>query len=98
MARKKKVEEPDPFNGAGDFDPPKPSKQRKPRKATTAIPKTRKPKPVTWPTNPAVVQVINDIRSAAEGALARLHLIDMEAAAEDFEWIINLANQGLEAV
>lgn len=86
----------DPFNGAGDFKP------KTPAKAKSAKPKNAPAKQTPKKAQPAdtvttLRTTVLEIRSAAEGALARLHLIDMEAAAEDFEWIVRLADEGLKA-
>jgi hypothetical protein len=76
----------DPFKGAGDFVP-------KPKRSHKA--KAAKPSADGSAVKPLRTSLMN-IRSTAEGALARLHLIDMDAAADDFEWIIKLADEGLK--
>jgi hypothetical protein len=77
----------DPFKGMGHFVP-------EPKRSHKA--KAAKPSADPSALLPLRTSLI-DIRNTAEGALARLHLIDLEAAAEDFEWIIRLANDGLKA-
>lgn len=76
----------DPFKGMGHFVP-------EPKKAKA---KTAKPSADVAAVKPLRTSLMN-IRTTAEGALARLHLIDLDAAADDFEWIIKLANEGLKA-
>lgn len=90
MARK--TQETCIFGGAGHFEPitlplPKAQKQAKPRKP--------KAQPVT--VVEPVRMKLGEIREAAEGALARLAVLDVTAARQDFEWIIQLADEGLKA-
>lgn len=79
----------DPFNGAGHFKP------RKPRKAAANPPPSRKAKPLLM--SAEVKAILADIRQSAEAARARLALNNPRMVVADFEWIIQLADDGLKA-
>lgn len=77
----------DPFNGAGHFKP------RKPRKAAANPPQSRKPKPLLL--SAEVKAILADIRQSAEAARTRLSMNNPRMVVADFDWIIELANDGL---
>ncbi len=60
-------------------------------------PRSRKPKPVFVIAAPELVATIMDIRDAADAALARLKVLDVTTARNDFEWIRNVADEQLRA-
>lgn len=81
----KKAKETDVFGGAGHWEP-----------VTLPLPKvTKARKPKAQPA--ASVAKLGEIREAAAGAIARLAVLDVTAARQDFEWIIQLADEGLKA-
>lgn len=84
----------DPFGGAGHFKPQKPPK---PRKTVANPPKSRKAKPLLLTASPELVATIMDIRDAANAAIARLDVLDVMTARQDFEWIRDVADQQLRA-
>lgn len=81
----------DPFGGAGHFKP------RKPRKAAANPPKSRKAKPLMMLAGPELVAALKDIRDAATASIARLSVLDVTTARNDFEWIRDVADQQLRA-
>lgn len=81
----------DPFGGAGHFKP------RKPRKAADNPPKSRKAKPLMLVPAPELVAALKDIRDAATASIARLSVLDVTTARNDFEWIRDVADQQLRA-
>lgn len=79
----------DPFNGAGHYVP------RKPRKAVSNTPNTRKAKPIF--ASAEVTAKLDEIRQAADAAIARVDVLDVIHARQDFVWIRDLAGDGLRA-
>lgn len=79
----------DPFKGAGHFVP------RRPRKVATTTPKSRKAKPFLARTE--AVAMFKEIQTSVDAALSRLHVIDLKAVRNDFEWIRQLAEDGRKA-
>lgn len=77
----------DPFGGAGHFVP------RRPRKAAATTPKTRKSRPVF--ASAEVTAKLGEIRAAADAAIARVDVLDVIHARQDFMWIRDLAGDGL---
>ena len=87
----------DPFGGAGHFKPRKPPKPRKTKGTIKNEPKSRKAKPLMLVSAPDLVATIMDIRDAAAAAIARLDVLDVMTARQDFEWIRNVADEQLKA-
>lgn len=87
----------DPFGGAGHFKPRKPPKPRQTKGAIKNEPKTRKAKPLMLVAAPELVAALKDIRDAAAASIARLSVLDVTTARNDFEWIRDVADQQLRA-
>lgn len=94
---KKPKQPPDPFNGAGDWKPRKPPKPRQTKGAIQNKPKSRKAKPLFILATPELVATLVDIRDAAAASIARLNVLDVTTAKQDFEWIRDVADEQLKA-